>query len=706
MSRYGVGMRRLAFVIRWTADRDPSPPEVKTAMMLSRRDYVTCRAEGRRDEIRFAARGAAGMGVQLSSRQNDKNDTEVTMNNEGRVLWIVRSFSLLLFALLAGCGGGGSGSAGSASNPLPPALAPPSGLKYASAPGLRLGTPMDSMAPTVTGTVSAYSVAPSLPSGLSLDAATGVISGTPSQLAALTTYAITATNPGGSTTFNLSLKVFTIEVTTASISRIAADQASIYLDVGLQATNLDVSSLYVSADDPSGFILPSVEVAAMGNGSFMLALVTNPSVSPNVFAGNVKLNLCKDNGCTTPLEVSNVIVPFSVTVLSSISAWPGDHQTPLARWEGVSDWSTIQGNSAHTGFVPVTVDPDKFTTRWKTIGNTVTEVWAPKANLSTENGLIYVVSASSFMLYAKRESDASEAWHYSFAGMIYFEPNPAAVKNGVVYVPAGHQTETYMFAFDAANGSLVYRTPMSSQWDFYSAPTVGPNGMLYANAGMFGGLYAFNPSGNQLFFTPEAEQSNWTPAVDATGVYAWTGVLRVHDLLTGQVLHQIVDPTYQNFVYEIGGAPVIGAPGSIFAAGYANAGLNAGGIGNTLTNFRTNTDSIGWQVRGVYPTTPGYKDQVIYPTNNNPFRLEARAESDGELLWSWTPPAAGDSRFISETLLTQNLAFVSTDRATYAIDLKTHHAVFSYPAHGKLALSANGVLYIQNTNDLIAINLK
>jgi len=49
---------------------------------------------------------------------------------------------------------------------------------------------------------------------------------------------------------------------------------------------------------------------------------------------------------------------------------------------------------------------------------------------------------------------------------------------------------------------------------------------------------------------------------------------------------------------------------------------------------------------------------------------------------------------------------VSTNRATYAIDLETHRPVFSYPVFGKLALSANGVLYIQNATDLIAINLK
>lgn len=248
---------------------------------------------------------------------------------------------------------------------------------------------------------------------------------------------------------------------------------------------------------------------------------------------------------------------------------------------------------------------------------------------------------------------------------------------------------------------------MTSQWEGYLAPTVGPNGMLYANAGTYGGLYAFNPTGNQLFFAYEAQTSNWTPAVDSAAVYAYTGgSLRVHHPLTGLVLNEIIDPTFQNYIYEIGGAPVLGASGSVFAASYSNAALNGGMLGNTLLNFRTATNSIAWQVTGAYPTTPGYNAAVVYAVNQNPLRLEARAESDGSLLWWWTPANPGDSQFISEVLLTENLAFVSTNRATYAIDLTTHRPVFSYPTSGKLALSANGILYIHNTTDLIAINLK
>jgi Putative Ig domain len=171
--------------------------------------------------------------------------------------------------------------------------------------------------------------------------------------------------------------------------------------------------------------------------------------------------------------------------------------------------------------------------------------------------------------------------------------------------------------------------------------------------------------------------------------------LRVLDPVTGAVNATIADPNPQNFVYQINGSAVLGAPGSVFAADYANALLNGGGIGNTLTDFNTTLKSVSWMVNGDYANTPAYNAGVVYAANNNPVRLEARAEVDGSLLWSWVPPQAGDTSFVSETLLTNTMIFVSTNLATYGIDTATHQTVWSYPLVGKLALSRSKILYIE-----------
>jgi hypothetical protein len=61
--------------------------------------------------------------------------------------------------------------------------------------------------PTVTGTVTSYSVSPALPFGLSIDTSSGVISGTPSAVASSADYTVTATNGTGSTTATVTIEV-------------------------------------------------------------------------------------------------------------------------------------------------------------------------------------------------------------------------------------------------------------------------------------------------------------------------------------------------------------------------------------------------------------------------------------------------------------------------------------------------------------------
>jgi outer membrane protein assembly factor BamB len=220
-------------------------------------------------------------------------------------------------------------------------------------------------------------------------------------------------------------------------------------------------------------------------------------------------------------------------------------------------------------------------------------------------------------------------------------------------------------------------------------------------------MYGFGPTGQQLFFTSLDMQSAWTPAADQDTVYAYFGSrLSLIDPLTGQIKGSIVDPTFTNYIYVIGGSVVLGAPNSAFAAAYDNSWLNGGGIGNSLIHFNTQALTVDWQSAGDYPATPAYNGGVLYAVNNNPMQLEARSETDGSLLWSWVPPASGDVLFESEVLLTKNLAFVSTNLSTYAVDLTTHKTVWSYPVTGNLALSSNGVLYLEGINTLTAINAK
>ena len=86
---------------------------------------------------------------------------------------------------------------------------PPSNLSYISPNTFTPNVPITQLNPTVTGTVTSYSVSPSLPAGLSFSTSSGAITGTPTTSTATATYTVTATNGGGSTSFGVVITVGT-----------------------------------------------------------------------------------------------------------------------------------------------------------------------------------------------------------------------------------------------------------------------------------------------------------------------------------------------------------------------------------------------------------------------------------------------------------------------------------------------------------------
>ncbi|HYH16876.1 MAG TPA: Ig domain-containing protein, partial [Flavisolibacter sp.] len=85
----------------------------------------------------------------------------------------------------------------------------PTSLKYPSSVVAITNFSNVYLAPTVSGSVTTYSISPALPTGLSLAANTGIITGTPTVASPATTYTITAANASGSATTTLTLQVTT-----------------------------------------------------------------------------------------------------------------------------------------------------------------------------------------------------------------------------------------------------------------------------------------------------------------------------------------------------------------------------------------------------------------------------------------------------------------------------------------------------------------
>ena len=85
--------------------------------------------------------------------------------------------------------------------------AAPSDLSYNSPNVFTVGSTISDLIPTVLGVVLSYSISPSLPDGLVFDTARGIISGTPTTISPTASYTVTATNPTGSVSFDVSITV-------------------------------------------------------------------------------------------------------------------------------------------------------------------------------------------------------------------------------------------------------------------------------------------------------------------------------------------------------------------------------------------------------------------------------------------------------------------------------------------------------------------
>jgi hypothetical protein len=193
-----------------------------------------------------------------------------------------------------------------------------------------VGTAVATLSPTVTGSVSSYSVAPALPTGLSLNTTSGQIAGTPTVAAAAASYTITASNSSGSTSF-----VLGITVNIAPPSALSYPGTQTYT-VGVPITALNptvtgvVASYSVAPALPAGLSLNSINGQISGTPGGPVATMaysitaTNSTGSTN-FALTITVQIAAPSGLNYPgpqtYTVGTPVVPLNPTVLGVVSTY-------------------------------------------------------------------------------------------------------------------------------------------------------------------------------------------------------------------------------------------------------------------------------------------------------------------------------------------------------------------------------------------------
>ena len=387
-----------------------------------------------------------------------------------------------------------------------------------------------------------------------------------------------------------------------------------------------------------------------------------------------------------------------------------------------SDWVGFQGDARHSGFVNAQFDPALFTQIWS---------WSRPAgdpepigsinSVATTAGKVIVTKDVYFgqgAVYALNEADGSLNWTYAFGQMA--SEGPPAVANGNVLVPTTDPGERcVVWAIDATLGTYQFKMPSDCQWSNFFAPTALDGSVL--QTAQYGSVYSYSIfSGGLQWEVPAGAWDQSTAAADARYAYQYGTArgpaLKVFDRMTGATVASIADPFASAFSgYSMFSAPMLGATGdAIVFSGGGFSGRAASSSeqfdSRPLVSYNIAGKTIAWRSANAYLTHPAIANGVIYTARNAPPTLDALSEADGRILWSWTPPA-GNTSFHRNTVVTNNLVFVSTDANVYAIDLSTHEAVWHYAKPGMLAISGSSILYIAtgatlSDGNLVAIKLK
>lgn len=342
-------------------------------------------------------------------------------------------------------------------------------------------------------------------------------------------------------------------------------------------------------------------------------------------------------------------------------------------------WAMYQANPSHTGYVPVSLNAADITFRWKI--NVSSSALSP---VTAAQNHIYVSDPGYFgtqHLYAIFKNGTLD-WGKAYTDI--FSVNPPSYADGKVYVQTGNHTPgTYLRAYNAENGNVVFQSAHEAQWERYLAPTIY-KGNVYINGGYYGGMYSFNGTiGKRNWFYGNLPQvDGWTPAVDEKWAYSYIGALYAIDRITGKLAFTIA-----NSSAEGNPVPMLGGASDVFVID-----------GGMLTKFKTDTRKIAWQkTYGFgedFAGNPALANGVVY-AGTSLGTLVALDQLTGKILWTWKN--ASDASLVSNIIATKTHVFVGTASNTYCINIQTHKNVWSYAAGGHLTL-AESALYIAGSD--------
>jgi len=471
-------------------------------------------------------------------------------------------------------------------------------------------------------------------------------------------------------------------------------------------------------------VFDGVKPIKQADGSWIMDFSVKQGLAQGTYTGTVDFSVA-----VSPYPGTPNYQPRTASYNIVVAGLKGQLNT-LQALAGAGDWEGTNGNAAHTGLVPVKLDAGKFSRRWTweyNGGDKVSRV----SPVVAANGLVYFSVEQSVAdspgsakvtytntLIALSESDSTEQWR-----------TPQTLSSGLS-APGVSGTRLAMadtssvFTFDALSGARLatVRQPQTSGLLIATSPLTAPT-LSGANVYVGGNndvissdaTTAQNLWSSSLGLSTLANVDEWTPAVNTSTVYSNTaGTLRAFNRVSGAqqwslaVPGQVLGGLNKSSLRQ---APVLPDDHTVLLLNQRPvAGSSAD---NSLSLVDADSRQLRWTANGQFTTQPVTGQGVVYVGNQATASLEARSLATGAVVWSWPLSTVKEERFGGDLIVTNNLLFIAGEKGTYALDLASQKAVWTFRIAGKLALSRNGLLYIRTVNEggtgvarLTAINLQ
>ena len=462
-------------------------------------------------------------------------------------------------------------------------------------------------------------------------------------------------------------------------------------------------------------VFDRVKPIKQDDGAWIMDFTVSPGLPEGTYTGSVDFSVAVSPFPGTP-NYQPRTASYSITVAGLKGSL-----SPLRALPGAADWEGNNGNAAHTGFVPATLDASKFVRRWSwknAVGvNGLSSTISP---LVTANGLVYFNEEVSidntgerfkyiynYRLSALSESDGTAAWQTELK---LTDAVGAPGVSGSRLIVAGLNDAYTVDALSGARlagvklpntmGVVVATSPLTAPTMFAgNAYLGGNNDVISVDAAA--GQHRWSSS---LGLSRLGNVDEWTPAVNAGTVYSnAAGTLTAFNSADGSkrfsvaVPGQVLGGTSKSALRQ---APVLVDDNSVLLLNQRPYPGKA--VDNSLTLVDADSRSVRWTVNGRFTTQPVVARGVIYVGNDSGKVLEARNVSDGAVLWTWPLTSVDEEEFNGDLIVTNNLLFVAGGKSTYALDLSSRQPAWRYRLSGTLSLSRNGVLYIRSAQGAYA----